>query len=122
MHTTNNKAAGLGTRAASSKMTSNSRNYTTQTRLDHRSLPSPVAYLTRRGLLKTKVRGEWASICCPVHKGGAESHPSMRVSLADGHYKCMACGVSGGDIVALHRLLTGLGFVDAVRELGGRFL
>ena len=122
MHTTNNKAAGLGTRAASSNTTCNSRNYTPRTRLDHRSLPSPLTYLTKRALLKTKVRGEWASICCPVHKGGAESHPSMRLSLVDGHYKCMACGASGGDIVALHRLLTGLGFVDAVRELGGRFL
>ena len=121
MHTTNNKAAGLGTRAASNTI-SNSRNYTTHTRLDHRSLPSPAGYLTKRDLLKTKVRGEWASICCPAHKGGAESHPSMRVSLVDGHYKCMACGASGGDIVALHRLLTGLSFVAAVRELGGRFL
>lgn len=123
MHTTNNKAAGLGTRAASSNTISyRSNDNTTYSRLDHRSLPSPLAYLTRRALLKTKVRGEWASICCPVHKGGAESHPSMRVSLVDGHYKCMACGASGGDIVALHRLLTGLGFVAAVRELGGRFL
>lgn len=101
--------------------TSNNRNYTTHTRLDHRSLPSPLAYLTRRGLLKTKVRGEWASICCPVHKGGAESNPSLRVSLVDGHYRCMACGASGGDIVELHRLISGLGFIAAVRELGGRF-
>ena len=65
-------------------------------------------------------RGEWASIRCPAHKAGAEAHPSLRVALTDGHFRCMACGAKGGDIIALHRLLTGCGFVQAVRELGAR--
>jgi hypothetical protein len=30
----------------------------------------------------------------------------------------MACGAKGGDIIALHRLLTGASFKDALRELG----
>ncbi len=90
-------------------------------RLDRQSLPTPAQYLAEHGLLKRKVRGEWVSICCPSHKGGAEANPSMRVSLADGHFRCMACGASGGDIVALHRLITGVSFKDAVRDLGGRF-
>lgn len=89
--------------------------------LDRGSLPTPLQYLTERGLLKGKTRGEWVSIRCPVHKGGAEHNPSLRVSLADGHFKCMACSAKGRDIVALHRLITGLGFLDAVRDLGGRF-
>lgn len=89
--------------------------------IDRASLPSPLQYLTGRGLLKGKTRGEWISIRCPVHKAGAEDNPSLRVSLADGHFKCMACGASGGDLIALHRLITGLGFLDAVRDLGGRF-
>lgn len=90
-------------------------------RLDRQSLPAPLAYLAKHGLLKRKPRGEWAAICCPSHKDGAEENPSLRVSLIDGHYRCMACGVRGGDIVALHRLITGLSFRDAVRDLGGRF-
>jgi len=45
----------------------------------------------------------------------------MRVSLRDGHFRCHACGAKGGDIIALHRLVTGLGFRDAVRDFGGRF-
>jgi hypothetical protein len=94
---------------------------TTRRTLDRQSLPTPFQYLTERGLLKNKVRGEWASICCPVHKGGAENNPSLRVSQVDGHFSCMACGVKGGDIIALHRLITGKGFIDAVRDLGGRF-
>ncbi len=89
--------------------------------LDRGSLPTPLQYLTERGLLKGKARGEWATIVCPVHKGGAEKNPSLRVSLNDGHYRCMACGASGGDVVSLHRIITGMGFKDAVRDLGGRF-
>ena len=89
--------------------------------LDHASLPTPLQYLTERGLLKGKARGEWAAICCPIHKGGAEKNPSLRVSQVDGHFACMACGAKGGDVVALHRLITGKGFIDAVRDLGGRF-
>lgn len=89
--------------------------------LDRQSLPMPLAYLTAHGLLTGAPRSEWATIRCPVHKSGEESHPSLRVSLTDGHFRCMACGVSGGDLVALHRLITGRGFRDAVRDLGGRF-
>jgi CHC2-type zinc finger protein len=89
--------------------------------LDHQSLPTPARYLQDRGLLAGKLRGEWASIRCPVHKAGAEAHASLRVSLVDGHFRCMTCGARGGDVISLHRLLTGAGFVQAVRELGGHF-
>lgn len=89
--------------------------------LDRQSLPTPLQYLTERGLLKRPPCGEWAAICCPAHKSGEEQHPSMRVSLIDGHFRCMACGASGGDLIALHRLVTGLGFREVVRDMGGRF-
>jgi hypothetical protein len=89
--------------------------------LDRASLPSPLAYLTQHGALIGRPRGEWAAIRCPVHKAGDEAHASMRVSLVDGHFRCMACGEKGGDIITLHRLRTGLGFRDAVHDLGGRF-
>lgn len=89
--------------------------------LDRASLPSPLAYLTARGMVSSRARGEWAPVRCPVHKGGGEAHASMRVNLADGHFRCHACGAKGGDVVALHRLATGLGFREAVADLGGRF-
>ena len=89
--------------------------------VDRASLPTPTLYLSERGLLLGKIRGDWTTLRCPVHKAGAEAHPSLRISLADGHFRCMTCGVRGGDLIALHRLLTGTGFVQAVRELGGRF-
>ena len=89
--------------------------------LDRQSLPAPLQYLTERGLLKRRPRAEWAAITCPAHKGGAEKTPSLSVSMIDGHFRCMACGASGGDLIALHRLITGAGFLEAVRDLGGRF-
>ena len=89
--------------------------------LDRQSLPAPLAYLTARVLLARAPRGEWAAIRCPLHKAGEERNPSLRVSLIDGHFRCMACGASGGDLVALHRQITGLGFREAVQDLGGRF-
>ena len=89
--------------------------------LDRASLPAPLQYLTDRGLFKGKHRGQWVAIKCPAHKAGAEDHPSLVVSVADGHFKCMACGAKGGDVIALHRLITGLGFRDSVRDLGGSF-
>lgn len=92
-----------------------------QSSLDRGSLPTPLHYLHERGLLKGKQRGQWISICCPAHKSGAEDHPSMRVHVTIGHFRCMACGAKGGDIVALHRLITGMGFRQAVSDIGGRF-
>ena len=79
----------------------------------------PAAFLQSRGLMTKRTPGDWAAIRCPVHKQGQERHQSMRVNLRDGHYRCMVCGERGGDLIALHRLLTGARFTDAVRELAG---
>jgi len=89
--------------------------------LDRGSLPTPQVYLREQGLLTGRTRGEWAQIKCPAHKGGDERNASMGVSLVDGHFKCHACGAKGGDVVALHRLITGMGFREAVADLGGKF-
>lgn len=80
-------------------------------------LPAPVTYLRANGLLTGKPSA-WVSIPCPAHKNGTEAHPSLRVCLEDGHFRCMTCGVKGGDLVALHMLRTGCGFLDAARQLG----
>ena len=89
--------------------------------IDRLSLPMPWQYLSDHGLLFRRPRSEWVLVRCPAHKGGKEVHPSMSVSLTDGHFRCHACGAKGGDIVALHMLVTGKGFIEAVRDLGGRF-
>jgi hypothetical protein len=89
--------------------------------LDRNSLPSPVRYLTEQGLLTGKPRSDWALVRCPSHKGGDERKPSLGISLVDGHFRCHACGVKGGDVIALHMLITGKRFPEAVADLGGRF-
>ena len=89
--------------------------------LNPESLPSPLDYLSGNGLIKKYPNGAWVLITCPVHKNGAEKTPSMSINVNDGHFKCHACGIKGGDVVALHRLRTGLGFNDAVAVLGGTF-
>lgn len=90
------------------------------TPIDRDTLPAPLNYFKSRELLKGAVRGEWVSITCPAHAGGAEKHPSLRVNLVDGHFACMACGVRGGDLIALHRLIAGVSFPQALADLGVR--
>ena len=89
--------------------------------LDRTSLPSPLDYLAALNVFPLSSRKHWVSIRCPSHKAGTERNPSLRINTLDGRFRCMTCGVSGGDILALHRLRTGLGFLDAVHDLGGRF-
>lgn len=90
--------------------------------LDRSSLPSPLSYLASTGIRIGKRGSDWVSVCCPIHKGGSEKRPSMSVHLSSGGFFCHSCGIKGGDIVALHRLIhPNLGFREAVADLGGRF-
>ncbi len=89
--------------------------------LDRSSLPSPLSYLASAGLRIGKRSGARINVYCPIHKGGHEKNPSMSVHISDGYFRCFSCGVKGGDIIALHRLITKLGFREAVADLGGRF-
>jgi hypothetical protein len=60
-------------------------------------------------------RGAEYEACCPFH---AEATPSFKVSPAKQFYHCFGCGAHGNaiDFLMQHR---GLGFLDAVAELGG---
>jgi DNA primase len=52
---------------------------------------------------------------CPFH---SDNHTgSFRVNLVTGAYKCFACGMVGGDIVAFVMTYYGLGFIDALMKL-----
>ncbi len=77
-------------------------------------LPSPASYYRAQGV-KLLGRGEWRSARCPFHD---DHRPSLRVRIENGAFRCMACGVRGHDVLAFHRRRTGLGFVDAARQLG----
>jgi DNA primase len=77
-------------------------------------LPEPHAYYTSQGLT-LKGGLEWKSGLCPFHP---DKQPSLRVRLDSGGFRCMACGVHGGDVLAFHMQRYGLPFVQAARALG----
>jgi len=83
-------------------------------RFERERLPDPLRYFEGEGL-RLLGRGAWRSAICCFHE---DSRPSLRVNAATGAYRCMACGVKGGDVLAFHRARHGLSFVQAAQDLG----
>ena len=77
-------------------------------------LPDPLHYFEAEGL-QLIGRGAWRSAVCPFHD---DHHPSMRVNMETGAFRCMACGVHGGDVLAFHSQKYGLAFRKAAQALG----
>lgn len=80
---------------------------------DRDALPDPTDYFESRGFSLVG-RGAWRTTRCAFH-GGSDS---MRVKVRSGAWCCMACGASGGDVLAFHMQATGMDFVQAARDLG----
>lgn len=85
-----------------------------QSRFNRRRLPNPAQYFKSQGLT-FRGGGEWKDAVCPFHN---DTKPSLRLRLDTGGFRCMVCGAHGGDVLAFHRLKTGLGFVAAAKALG----
>jgi DNA primase len=83
-------------------------------RFERKQLPEPFAYFDRMGL-QLIGRGRWRSASCPFHD---DAHPSLRVNLESGAFRCMACGAKGSDVLAFHRRRHGLSFAQAACDLG----
>lgn len=77
-------------------------------------LPDPGTYYRNLGL-KLTGGGEWKSAICPFHE---DKNPSLRLRLDSGSFRCMACGVHGGDVLAFHMQLYKLNFIRATQALG----
>jgi hypothetical protein len=86
----------------------------THGRFNKQRLPSPGDYYRALGL-KLTGGGEWRSTQCLIHD---DDRPSLRVRVDTGAFRCMACDARGGDVLAFHRLLHGLDFVAAAKDLG----
>lgn len=87
---------------------------------DRSGMVPPADYLAREGYkFKVSLRARFAAVCCPFHD---DKRPSMVMSLDTGSYRCMACGERGRDLIEFHRQRTGLGFLAAFRDLGGRVI
>lgn len=76
-------------------------------------LPDTMTYFECEGL-KLTGRGKWRTAGCAFH-GGSDS---MRINLSTGAWVCMACGVSGGDVLAYHMQAHGIDFRQAAKALG----
>jgi hypothetical protein len=81
--------------------------------LDRNRLPEPQSYFEAEGLT-LKGPGKWKTAACNFH-GGSDS---MRINTLSGGFKCMACGVGGGDVLAYHLQAHGLDFVEGAKALG----
>ena len=68
------------------------------------------------GYVPLKKTGANFAACCPFH---SEKSPSFTVSPSKQFYHCFGCGAHGTAIGFLMEY-TGVGFVEAVRELAGR--
>lgn len=79
----------------------------------HDLLPEPMAFYEAEGL-KLMGPGKWKTTRCTFH-GGSDS---MRVNTENGAFKCMACGVHGGDVLSFYMLRHGIEFMDAAEALG----
>lgn len=77
-------------------------------------LPKPGAYYASQGL-KLLSGGEWKSALCPFH---SDKKPSLRVRLDSGSFRCMVCGVHGGDVLSFHMQRHQLSFIQAAKALG----
>lgn len=77
-------------------------------------LPTPPDYYAQRLQLK-RGANNWARANCPFHE---DSNPSLSVNMITGGYLCHGCGSRGGDVLAFHRQVTGLGFKAAAQDLG----
>jgi len=95
-------------------MTSNSNRKKYKSTFNRNLLPRAGEYYRSQGL-KLTGGGEWKSAICPFHE---DKNPSLRVRLDSGGFRCMACDVHGGDVLAFHMQLYKLNFISAARALG----
>jgi hypothetical protein len=82
---------------------------------EREKLPDPVSYYEYQGLnLRGSLKAPWRTTECRFH-GGSDS---MRIKVANGAFRCMACEARGGDVIAYHMAAYCLDFVQASKELG----
>ena len=76
-------------------------------------LPDPQSYFESEDVHLVGP-GQWKTGPCHFH-GGSDS---MRVNVKSGAWRCMACTLHGGDVLAHYMQRHGLDFVAAARQLG----
>jgi hypothetical protein len=84
-------------------------------RFDRSRLPDAAQYYsTMFGALRFNASG-WAQVRCIFHDDG---RASLSVHHERGAFRCFACNVRGGDLLAFEMLRSGADFKTAARALG----
>ncbi|TXH69869.1 MAG: hypothetical protein E6Q88_08975 [Lysobacteraceae bacterium] len=79
-------------------------------------MPEPETYYRARvESLGARHANGWAQGRCPFHDDGTASL-SVHLDSPRGGWRCFA-GCGSGDLLAFHMRQTGMGFVEAVRDL-----
>jgi len=82
---------------------------------DASRLPAAVTYYQPIfGRLRFNASG-WAQVRCIFHRDG---RASLSIHRNCGAFRCFACGVRGGDVLAFEMLRSGADFRSAARALG----
>lgn len=93
-------------------------NQKTQKFINKLILPQPLSVLSHLGIKSEPANTKgYLKIRCPFHNNGNERHPSLNLHQIDGHFRCHACGVKGGNIVVFFMKHTGKSYQQAVNEL-----
>ncbi|MGM0574644.1 MAG: CHC2 zinc finger domain-containing protein [Myxococcota bacterium] len=71
------------------------------------------------GARPSRPRNGKARCACIVHGGSNPTSMVLGLGVHRDGWHCFGCG-AGGDVVDLHRAVTGAAFVDAVRDLATR--
>ena len=80
---------------------------------DPKKMPTPTEYFA--GLNFQFIgNGAWRKTICPFHE---DKRPSLAVHMDKGAFKCFSCGAKGGDVLAFHRLVHKMTFVEACTDL-----
>jgi hypothetical protein len=77
-------------------------------------LPKPSHYYAQY-FPNLKIHTECVSVHCCFHD---DAHPSLRLNLRNGAFRCFGCGAKGGDVLAFHQQRFQLTFIEAVSFLG----
>lgn len=79
-------------------------------------LPSASKYYRQEfPQLKSSPKSDWVNVRCCFHD---DRYPSLSINLNFGGFRCFACGVYDGDIIAFHMKRYGLSFIQTVNYFG----
>jgi phage/plasmid primase-like uncharacterized protein len=87
---------------------------TTATLLDKSRLPAARDYYAPLKPRRANSEG-WAMARCVFHD---DHNPSLSLNIKTGAFRCLACGVGGGDVLAFHMRKHSMSFIEAARDLG----